>query len=439
MSGIRGATASVAPRVGASALAGFGRCRGGVTVTPPQEREVSHPLGSQEQLVTLPTVGGIVPGDVAGVDFWIPLRQLRLAPKEDLLCSRYQPNEDPDFEHYTQALAQLGDQIPSLPVLQAHRAIAQGGQEDPIFLVYDHPEVYYALIALQRTRAKVHLPPVATPGAILLHALAQHGQLRREPSVLEVCLAAKRLRDYYGYTLPEIAQMQARNPEENTPPSNTQVHYQILVAELPTSVQELLHKRHILWTHTRYIAEYCGNDEALCVELATLVAQSVRMSVVALNQIIRRLKDGHSRLVTDPDQVVREVPNGAPQLHAAPGTLEAAPSALVVYQRLMAAPAAQVRSAAKSFVVQVAPTETGEQLAVPVQALDGLRGWLNDRVTPTSVRDLEATLLGYLEAVRAAAQREGFLGKDGAIRLVVDSRGSRNSRGKAFGRETKTG
>ncbi len=207
-----GGTETPAPRVGASALAGFGRFSGGVTVTPAQEREASHPLGSQVQTVTLPTVGGVVPGEVAGVDFWIPLRQLRLAPKEDLLCSRYQPSEDPDFEQYTQALAQLGDQIPSLPVLQANRALVQGSQEEPIFLVYDQPEVYYALIALQRTRAKVHLPPVATPGAILLHALAQHGQLRREPSVLEVCLAARRLREFYGYTLPEIAQMQARNP-----------------------------------------------------------------------------------------------------------------------------------------------------------------------------------------------------------------------------------
>ncbi len=149
------------------------------------------------------------------------------------------------------------------------------------------------------------------------------------------------------------------------------MHYQILVAELPTAVQELLHKRHILWSHARQIAEYCGNDEVLCVQLATLVAQSARMSVVALNQLIRRLKDELSRLVTDPDQVVREVPIGAPHFHTAPGTGEVAPSALVVYQRLMAAPAAQVRNAAKSFVVQVAPPETGDQLAVPAQAWAG--------------------------------------------------------------------
>lgn len=408
--------------LGADILARFDRFSGGITVTAPQMRDVEHVVTTLSTQVEVPSVNGALPGPVAGVDFWVGLHQLQLAPKEDLLCSRYDPNDDPDFDRFKNALALVGDQIPSLPVLPANRDIVTTGGAEPVFLVYDQPEVYFALIALKRARARAHIPPVQTPGAILLNALARHGQLRREPSTMEVCEACKRLKEVYDYTLQEIAQMQSRDPEDNTPPSITQVHYQILVAGLPLAVKDMLHKRHILWSHARKIAEYCGDDAGLCEQLATIVAQSGRMSVEGLGFLINRLRDGHSRLETDTDGVVHVVPIGRQLGAVSANTASPAARATVFYQRMMVAPPAQVRRVAAGFQVSLVPADARERIAITAQSLDGLREWLNQRRSSVPVRELEATLLGYLEALRSAGMRQGLINRDGALMPVIDAR-----------------
>lgn len=402
-------------------MAGFARFKRGVTARAPQTREVTHVIQSERTPVDVPTVNGQAVGEVASVDFWISLQQLELAPKEDLLCSRYDPNEDADFDRLKNTLDQLGDQVPSLPVLPAHRNMIVDGVEQPIFQVYDRPEVYYALIHLKRARAKAHIPAVQHPGQILLQALATHGQLRREPSYLEICLAARRLKETYGYTLMEIAQMQARDPDDNTPPSTTQVHYEILVAGLPPAVHDLLHRRHILWSHAKNIAEYCGEDAGLSTQLALYISQGgTRKSVEALGYLINRLKDGQSRLETDNQGIVHALPVGK-SLSAVPDKPSPSARPMVFYQRMMAAPPAQVRKAAAGFAVQLIPADTPEKIAVSAQSLDPLRQWLADRRSHTAVRDVEAMLLGYLEALRGEGLRQGLINRDGALSPVVDA------------------
>ena len=404
-----------------SVFTGFKRFKGGVIAKAPQSREVTHEITSERTVVDLPAINGQAVGEVASVDFWVSLQQLELAPKEDLLCSKYDPNDDPDFDRLKNTLDQMGDQLPSLPVLPANRNIIVAGVELPVFQVYDQPEVYYGLIHLKRARAKVHIPSVQHPGQILLQAVAAHGQLRREPSYLEVCLASKRLKETYAYTLTEIAQVQARDPDDNTPPSTTQVYYQILVAGLPPAVHDLLHKRHILWSHARKIAEYCGEDAGQSAQLATFVSQGgSRKSVEALGFIINRLKDGLSRLETDRYGVVHVLPVG----NSLSAVLEKpSPSArpTVFYRSMMAAPPAQVRRVAAGFDVQLIPADTPEKVAVPAQSLDQLRQWLSERRSQTSVREVEAQLLGYLEALRGAGLRQGLINKDGALNPVVDA------------------
>ena len=404
-----------------SVFAGFARFREGVTAKAPQSREVTHGITTERTVVDLPAINGQAIGEVANADFWVSLQQLELAPKEDLLCSKYDPNDDPDFDRLKNALDQMGDQIPSLPVLPANRNIIVAGVELPAFQVYDQPEVYYGLIHLKRARAKVHIPTVQHPGQILLQAVAAHGQLRREPSYLEVCLASKRLKETYGYTLAEIAQVQARDPDDNTPPSTTQVYYQILVAGLPAAVHDLFHKRHILWSHARKIAEYCGEDAGQAAQLATFVSQGgSRKSVEALGYLINRLKDGLCSLHTDEYGVVNVVPVGN-NLAAVPDKPSPSARPTVFYRSMMAAPPAQVRRQAAAFDVYLIPADTPEKVAVPAQSLDQLRQWLAERRSHTSVRDVEATLLGYLEALRGAGLRQGLINKDGALSPVVNA------------------
>jgi hypothetical protein len=119
-------------------LGGFQRFAGGVEAHPAEMVEADHQVSPQLVTVQVPHINGELPGEIAGVDFWIPLIQLQLAPADDLLNSRYDPNEDPDFEVYAVALDTLGERFPALPIIPAQRDVTlPDGTLKPLYLVYD--------------------------------------------------------------------------------------------------------------------------------------------------------------------------------------------------------------------------------------------------------------------------------------------------------------
>jgi hypothetical protein len=413
-------------------LGGFQRFAGGVEARPTEIVDAEHIVSQQATTITAPHINGELPGEVAGVDFWVPLIQLQLAPAEDLLNSRYDPKEDPDFEAYTAALNAQGERIPSLPVIPANRDVTlPDGTTRPLYLVYDQPYVLYALIQLKRIRARVHVPAVPHPGAILLSAMGREGQMRREPSILEICRAARRLKEYYGYTVEEIAEQQTANREDRSRPSPQQVYNQINVASLPESVQGMLHRKQILWTHARDLAEAFLGDDALCEQCALLAGQGRRMTVEEFSLALRRLKDKVSQLKIDEAGVVHEVRNGTIKLTAeATGKKATAPDTLT-YDRLMVARPALIQREATRFTVVVVPADKPDQVSIAPSSFKVLQEWLGDRRSNTSVRDTEAVLLGFLQAVRQGARAEGLLNGNGVIAPTVEASAPRQSAAEA--------
>jgi|GEM_PF-2568239 len=404
-------------------LSGFDRFANGVEARPTETIDVAHEVTQEGITVSVPHVNGVVLGEVASVDFWVPLTQLQLAPADDLLNSRYDPKEDPEFAQYKAAVADLGDAIPSLPILPANRDVTLAdGSTTAQYLVYDQPYLYYALIDMKRARAKVHLPSTPNPGAILLHAMAREGQLRREPTILEMCRASRRLREYYHYTLEEIAAQQAANREDRTKPSATVIHYQITVAALPEPVQDMLHRKKILWTHARNIAEAFGGDDQTCEHLALLASQGKRMTVDEFDYIIKRLKDHLSTLVQDADGLVHEVRRDQPLKLVAEHEANTERSFDVgSYERLLVAKPTHIRKEAGRFTVVVIPGDTPEKVAIAPTSFAGLIDWLSARRTNTSMREVEAVLLGFREAMRQEAQRQGLVNRQGVLAPQVNA------------------
>lgn len=405
-------------------LGGFARFAGGVESHPAEIVEADHVVSQEMVEVAVTHINGELPGEIAGVDFWIPLAQLHLAPPEDLLNSRYDPKEDPEFEDYTKALKVLGERIPALPVLPANRDVTlPDGVTKPLYLVYDMPYVYYALIDLKRARARVYMPSVPHPGAILLSAMGREGQLRREPSVVEVCRAARRLKEYYGYTLDEIAEQQAMNREDRAKPSSTQVHFQINVARLPESVQDMVHRKQILWTHARDLAEAFLGDDHLCDRCALLASQGKRMTVDEFGLTLKRLKAKLSRLELDEAGVVHEVRLDqalklvAPPREKGSGRLPDT----VTYDRTMVARPALIQREATRFTIIVVPADKPDQVAIAPGSFKELREWMDGRRTNTPVRETEAVLLGFLQAIRQSARTNGLLNAQGTIAPQIDA------------------
>jgi hypothetical protein len=405
-------------------LGGFARFAGGIEARPATTIETQHVVGLGAATLTVPHINGALPGEIAGVDFWVPLVQLQLAPADDLLNSRYDPKEDPEFEQLKAALAALGDRIPSLPVIPANRAIVlPDGTAQPQYLVYDMPHVYYALIDLKRARARVHIPLVSHPGAILLSALGREGQMRREPSILEICRAARRLKEFYGYTVDEIAEQQAANREDKTRPSPQQVYNQINVAGLPEIVQDMLHRKQILWTHARDLAEAFLGDDRLCELCALLASQGRRMTVEEFGFVLRRLKGKLSRLDIDDGGVVHEFRTdqtlklvGPPAEKSGGRTTDP-----VTAERPMVARPALIQREAGRFQVTLIPADRPEQIALTPDSFTALREWLAGCHTNTSVRETEALLLGFLHAIRQSARATGLLNAQGSIAVPIDA------------------
>jgi hypothetical protein len=403
-------------------LGGFQRFAGGIEARPAAMIDTEHVVTQERVKVAVPHVNGELPGEIADVDFWVSLAQLQLAPADDLLNSRYDPKEDPEFEQYKSALHALGDRIPSLPVIPANRDVMlPDGVSKPLYLVYDLPYVYYALIDLKRARAKIHIPPVTNPGAILLHAMGREGQLRREPSILEICRASKRLKEYYGYTVEEIAEQQAANREDRMKPSPQVIYNQINVAGLPEIVQDMFHRKQILWTHARDLAEAFLGDDLLCEQLAILASQGRRMTVEDFSLVIKRLKGKLSHLELGEDGVIREI-RVEPTLKLVPDRMQSERTPdLPGIERLMVAKPALIRREASRFSVTLVPAETPEKMAVSPDSFVSLITWLAERRTNTSIRDVEAVLLGFREAIRLEAQRQGLVNNQGIIAPQVDA------------------
>jgi hypothetical protein len=393
---------------------------GGVTSSAPVDIIADTTISQGNATVQVPTLNGEMIGEVAGVSFWVPITRLELAPREDLLNCFYDPNNDPGFVEYCLAVKAHGDKLPIFPVRPAGRNRQDAdGVMRPVYLIYDMPELYYAIIKNGTPRARVELSE-GKLGSDMLAAVGREGQLRRPPSMMELSMASYRLNTTYGFTYDEIAEQQARNSEDNSKPSKTQIHYQCAVAQLPEEIRLMVHHGSVLWTHARVIATTFQGDERTCLQMASLASQGKRMRVEDLENAARRVRDGLSRLIEN-DGVVREEKFGTSNL--ASDRLAKRVTPTVLYTTTMIAKPAQIQRAASKYTeeIEIVPDDEPGKVSVTRASLEPLQEWLEAlRSRTIPLKDVETTLLAYLHAARIAATDAGVVNAKGEIAAVIE-------------------
>lgn len=412
--------ASAAPVLDMAGIAASGvrgklnKFKGGIGTSPSDIVQAEHVLADMTISVNVPCVNGKPIGTWRNGALWVPMAQLRLAPAEDLLCSLYQPGDaDPEFERRLEAMKALGEGVPALPIALSNQAIVIRGDEVPLFLVLDRPEIYHALLALRESEAKVEFIQSPRKGSVLLRSLSDRGPLRVDPSILETCRAVKRLREL-GFTFPEIASHMARNSEDHTRPSESTLHTYVDVASLPEALQEKLHRGVILWTHAKSIAGKFLGDDVICVRLGMLASQGSQITTRDLDKVIARIENNFSTLAEE-NGVIVEIPNGG--LHLMPPPPPAPKGAEVnTYQGTMGVKPILIQQAAANYRIKVVAAER----AVAPTSLDGIKGYLNAIRSNTPIAEIEVQCLGFLQAIREEGQRQGIVNAQGIVAQVID-------------------
>ncbi len=400
----------------------FDEFEGGITRPEIAIREEPHRLSREEVMATVPHVDGRPVGPVVSASFEVKIQQLELAPAGDLLYSQFRlhdptDNSDPQVAFYAKTIDSMGDMVPPLYVLPTDRTITVNGERLPMYRVYHDPYVYEALMVLRRAKVRVEVPDVPHPGAILLMALSRQ-QHTRKPSILEKCDAARRLEETYGYDQDIIALHLANDSETGEAPSQGYVSQLVNVSKLPDEVRDVLHRGLITFTHARTLLRV-RQDETLCIQLANWVCQDGRKTVRMLEDLINdlvpgrgikplvRLEDRNVQIVVDRERSIQSVPSQAER-------------PFTTYDGRMAVKPGTIRKEMARYSVQVVPHPNPDRVAVTADSFEGLRAWVISRRGDTTIKETEAVLLAFLEAVRMEAAQAGMLNDKGALSPVVD-------------------
>ncbi len=404
----------------------FDEFEGGITAPEISQHDEQHIIAQKQMSDLITTIDGKPIGDVVGRTFEVKIQQLELAPASDLLYSQFRlhdpdDNSDPQIHQYAKSVEGMGILAPALMVLPLPRTIVINGESLPMFRVYHDPYVYEAYVRLHRARVPVIMPPVDHPGAILLMALSVQ-QHTRKPSMLERCDTARRLAETYGIDQNVIALHLARDSETGEAPSRSYVSRLISISNLPGSVRDLLHSGLITLSHAVELLPV-RQDETLCIQLANWVCDGNRKSVRMLADLVKDLQPGagiqpQARLIERDGHIQVERSTGRNETIKLVGEPV---RPFVTYDRTIAVKPIAIRREMSRFTnVEVVPHQNPDQIDLTQDSFEQLRQWVVGRQGQTTVRETEAVLLGFLEAVRSQAAQTGVLNAQGILSAVVD-------------------
>jgi hypothetical protein len=404
----------------------FGRFAGGVGSRRNSIVQADNVAGEMDATIAIPTVNGEPIGVWRNGALWVKTAQLRMAPREDLLCSFYEPGSEPkeEFERRKAAIVQLGDGYDPLPITLSTQGVEIQGRIRPIFLILDRPEVWAVLLDLKRTEIKVdYVPPTTKQGVGLYRALAssEYGLLRLKPSLQETCRAVKRLVDC-GFTYAEVGQVMANLSADGSRPSDAVLSTMYRAAALPEVAQDLHHRGVILWTHIKSIVNAWGKlneDPVVAERLAILAGQDGQMATREFDQAIRRLEEGITTLALEGERINEVEMN--PSLHLVPAGKRGQATAVPIYSGMMATSAIHIQRAAASYHVTLIPDEQ----AVTPDTVQPLLEYLASHRGNFPIAELEPRLTGFLQAIREEGMRTGCINKQGVIAPTVDQKPNR--------------
>jgi len=383
----------------------FDQFEGGIEAPTMVDRHESHALTLLPTNVEVPFVDGVIAGNIAYTIIEVKVQQLELAPREDRLYSQYNLDQDPNRDSYAKTIADRGDLIPPLYVIPLQKTVNFLGEDLPKYAVYHDVVLFGALLHLKRARIQVRIVHNANAGAILLMALSEEQQ-SRQISLLEKCDAAHRLSTFYGYTQDDIVHHLAKD-DTGEDISQSYVSQIISIATLPDLVRTLIHNGSLNFSHARLLASRCAHNETLCCQVANWVVQGgkTRNQLTSLlTQLLPASGNATVRLATHGAQV--EVVQLGEIAEVVRPKSPVAASAFVTYPTMLAANANDVKVWRKRYSVTITTNPRTHKVGVTKDSLATLSTWIQNSKEVIPLQELEAALLGYLEAARIALATE---------------------------------
>lgn len=322
----------------------------------------------------------------------VPMARLIPAPRADTLYPHYDLRTDPQAATLLRVVNDLAEE----GVLEPLLVLPDGDG----YVVYHDPVVFQAVVALRHATALVRVM-AATPEMLLLAALSRQQHMRR-PSLLDLADVARRLVEDFRYPREVVARHLAQNQETQKAPDESYVSQLVAIAKLPEAAREAVHAGTLPFSHARVIGQRCGQDVTLALRAARWCVEqhaTVRGLEQMLNAVTPAPGVADAAWLLDDEQGVRLLPNG-PTIALAPPR---PPAELHYWQQpLIAAKPLQVTEAARKHIVTIHADDPAHPL-VTSDSLAGLRHWLGTiRGTMFPLADLEAQLLGVMEAARTA-------------------------------------
>ncbi len=400
----------------------------------PQERQEVEAPGAiviQEMMISIPHVDGRPIGQVRSVTFSVKMAQLIPALPKETLYPDFDPLTAPLRTGIKEHVDALGDRLPPLHVLPAGRNyITPDGEELPMFYVHDDPEQYQCLRSLQRAEAPVtlmldtNMQPI-TLGELILYLFSQK-EMQRPQSVLERCKTANILIEVYHYDLKDVAKHIKVDTEHAGIPSTAYVSYLNSVAKLPEPVHAAMRAGDIRFTHAREIATKYGDEPDMCIMLAEWCAPKggVRLSVGQLTRGMGLLQTGVVHLDRTSDGILELTPTTPalpPPNEEETDTKVSAPQQLIGgrYTPRMGAASPQIKQQAKIFAKRI---QVGDRPGtVRQQSVQELQRRLAAIDDDFAYAELEAMVLGFLEATYAAAAAANQISSDGTVAPIVEA------------------
>ncbi len=374
--------------------------------------------------INVPQVRGMPVGDLADQTRVIKMIQLELADVSDLLYPNFnydQPETDPNFAAYCEAIEQRGTRLDPLHVLPINKVVTFQGQELPMFAVYDDPIQFVAMRHNRRGEAKIIIELGVHPGALLMQALSRTQHLYR-PSVLDLCDVASRLAGY-GYDQDLIAVHMAKDSDTNTRVKQGTVSRMIAVAKLPHEVRQMMvmGNRSLTRSHAELLAvdrfmPYPDQQITLARWVMQPPQQTVKDLEVAINLCYPKVgkalghfeihKNGFIELIDDNVALELVSDQRKPVAATYPLMTELAQPGEIV---------AAARTTYKG--ARVESDEAGHVYVAPT-SFSGIEAWAREakrRDEPVSIHEAEVMVYAWLEALRTDAQRKNLLTRGGRI------------------------
>ncbi len=382
-------------------------------------RPATVAITSVQENITVPAVKGVPVGSLVTQTRRVKMIQLVLADRADLLYPNFpydNPENDINFDAYWKSIENRGAHIEPLHVLSVQGVVNFGGDELPVFAVYDDPIQFTAMLHIGHAEADIIIETQLHPRDLLLQALSRT-QHTHTPSLIDLCDVAKRLSEY-GYSQEDIALHMLQDSPNSFRLDRTAISRMIAMTDLPDGVRAEMNKPNGLKrSHAELliVGRIMSNPTAQ-TQLAKWVVDQ-RKTVRDLENAINLCfpKTG------EPSGHIEVYENGSIEIiddNQAISLANEQRIKTVTYPTMTTTAAFEIQRAQQIHKVLLA-VDNGEVYAEP-SSLAQMRKWIQEvsKSDKVPLHDIEVITYGFLYALHEAAKEQNLLARDGTIAPV---------------------